>query len=244
MVDPDITSEVEETWRPVVGYEGLYSVSSLGRVRTEGHGLGRRAGRILAQSPARGGYMKVGLCRNNRARTVHVHRLVADAFHGMRPESKNVNHKNGVRTDNRAANLEWLTQRENLIHSRDVLGSRFGRANRGSENGNAKVSESDVLQIRRRVAAGERCREVAETYGLAAANVAAIARGDTWVDVGGPRTRGTNGRRHKKLTAENAREIRRLCLLGVSQYEIARRFQITQQTVSDIHVGRRWGHIM
>lgn len=109
-----------ENWVPIDGYDGLYEVSDAGMVRS----LKRTttSGRVLSQRAGTGGYLNVCLCKNNRKKTFVVHRLVARAFLDN-PEGKpEVNHKNGIRTDNRAENLEWVTRGENEKHAYEVLG--------------------------------------------------------------------------------------------------------------------------
>ena len=69
-----------EDWRPVVGYEGWYEVSSLGRVRRARPGLGARVGHILSPQLSNNGYLMVPLCREGCRRYRSVHRLVGEAF--------------------------------------------------------------------------------------------------------------------------------------------------------------------
>ena len=115
---------MEEQWRDVPGYEGIYEVSSFGKVRTkEGkitesnhHGLRLWKSRILKQKNSKG-YKKVSLYKNKRRRDLYVHRLVAMAFL-RKPRGKDlVNHIDGRTTNNRADNLEWCNHKENLIHA-------------------------------------------------------------------------------------------------------------------------------
>lgn len=94
-------------WRPVKGYEDKYEVSSAGEIRN------KKRGNILKASTCTTGYKFVKL----GGRAFMVHRLVAEVFH-PRPENKPwVNHINGVKTDNRAENLEWVTPFENRLHA-------------------------------------------------------------------------------------------------------------------------------
>ena len=111
-------------WAPVPGYEGLYSVSNTGLVcsepRTVPHPVSGHltlAGRTLSAKPHRRGYPCVTLCAGGVRRQCSVHLLVASAFVANPHALPQVNHKNGDTSDNRAANLEWCTPRENTRHA-------------------------------------------------------------------------------------------------------------------------------
>lgn len=113
-----------EEWRSIAGFYGYYEVSNLGRVRS------LRSAKLLAQSMRRDGYLKVSLRASTKVRYAAIHRLVAEAF--LQPDAlrPNVNHLNGLRTDNRSSNLEWCTLSENNQHAIHVLKSAvtpFGR---------------------------------------------------------------------------------------------------------------------
>ena len=137
-----------EEWRPVVGYEGWYSVSNMGEVRRECGGSSQTwPGRRCKQFISNVGYMRVGLCRNRITRKFSVHRLVATTFLGLCPDGMQVNHKNGRKTDNRADNLEWMTHTENIRHAIDVLKKQWWAV--GEAVGSAKLTANDVYAIRR-----------------------------------------------------------------------------------------------
>ena len=130
----------EERWLPVVGYEGFYMVSSLGRVRLLERSGFRKNGRFFyvhskIKKPylTKFGYYRLRMEKNKHSKHIFVHRLVAEAFL-PNPENKpEINHKNGIRTDNRVENLEWVTRSENIIHSYKFLGHKapqlFGKDN-------------------------------------------------------------------------------------------------------------------
>lgn len=140
-----------ETWLDVVGYEGFYEVSSLGRVRSAprvaGRGFGRGGCRpisatILKPWPDKNGYAKIVLCVDNKRKSISVHRLVAMAFLGEQPDRPFVNHKNGRTDDNRIENLEWVTSSENTQHALSELGRQYGRA------GSAIIAYNDEVERR------------------------------------------------------------------------------------------------
>lgn len=103
-------------WREIEGYEGLYEVSSDGDVRSI------QTGKLLAKNLAGSGYVKADLWKNGKRWQTTVHRLVADAF--LEKQGSEINHINGVKTDNRVENLEWCTRSENASHSFYVLSKR------------------------------------------------------------------------------------------------------------------------
>ena len=97
-------SDEKEVWRPVVGYEELYEVSNLGRVRSY-----YNKGRILKPNLNHFGYLYVNLYKNKLCKHMYVHRLVAEAFLPNLDNLPQVNHLNECKTDNRVCNLEWCT---------------------------------------------------------------------------------------------------------------------------------------
>lgn len=114
---------MQEEWKPVVGFEGLYSVSNLGRVRSEERrkinplcGTSLVKEKILALQTVYG-YKKVLLTLNGVPNHKRVHRLVAEAFI-PNPENKpQVNHIDNDRGNNKVDNLEWVTNKENSLHA-------------------------------------------------------------------------------------------------------------------------------
>lgn len=110
-----------EQWRPIStpGFEGLYEVSSFGRVRSVARKV-RAANRtinyksrVLKQNIDSGGYAQVTLCNHTRRQTVGVHVLVASAFIGQRPGNADVCHNDGRATHNHPHNLRWGSRSEN-----------------------------------------------------------------------------------------------------------------------------------
>lgn len=162
-----------EEWRPVVGWERFYEVSSLGRVRR----LETR--RILKQSPDSSGYPKLMLCDGNRKKCAKVHVLVAEAFLGGRPQGMQVNHKNSNRSDARAENLEWVTPQENSQHGYRRP-DRLAACPRGSKHKRAKINEQQALMIKWRIAAGEPSEQIAGDFNITGRAVRDIGLGRTW----------------------------------------------------------------
>lgn len=110
---------LEEHWLPVVGFEHGYEVSDLGRVQSIPGG--HRHGKVLKLSIDRAGYPRVCMTKDGKHYFRYVHRLVAQAFLENSENKPMVNHKDGVKTNDRLENLEWSTASENMQHSYDVL---------------------------------------------------------------------------------------------------------------------------
>jgi len=116
-----------EEWRDIPGYEGRYRVSNLGRVKsvpfmqryllkTGKPAFRKTAEKIISQQETNSGYLVCHLHLDNKRNAVTVHKLVVSAFFGLDSE-KEINHKNGIKADNRACNLEQITSSENKIHA-------------------------------------------------------------------------------------------------------------------------------
>lgn len=101
---------------PVVGYEGLYSASEDGRIWAHPR-KSRKEGRWLLQQTSRTGYKVVCLHRDGKNKHPTVHRLVLIAFSGGDAPPLQVNHINGIKSDNRLTNLEWVTASQNRKHA-------------------------------------------------------------------------------------------------------------------------------
>lgn len=109
---------MKEIWKDIKNYEGIYQVSNLGRIKS----LGRKdaIGRIKKEKIMKencNNYVQIKLCYEQKQSNKYVHRLVAEEFLNNELNCKEVNHINGIKTDNRVENLEWVTPRENQLHS-------------------------------------------------------------------------------------------------------------------------------
>jgi len=167
-----------ETWKPVVGYEGLYEVSDRGNVRSMGRiTAGRRLrGRTLRPGRWKGGHLFVVLWKDGQARNRAVHSLVAEAFLGPRPEGHEVCHTDGDSTNNRPENLRYDTRKGNVA---DMV--KHGRLVRGSRHPNAKLTEADVVEIRRAYADRRSTQaELAARYGVSQNVISRIVRWRMW----------------------------------------------------------------
>lgn len=116
----------KEVWKAVENYDGYYEVSTLGRVKSltryvPHSTIGSKlvTGGILAQCLQATGYLTTCLCKDNKPKSMLVHRLVAKAFCEGYQENYDVNHKDGNKQNNLATNLEWVTRQQNIQHSFD-----------------------------------------------------------------------------------------------------------------------------
>ena len=109
------TEELDsEKWKDIDGYDGMYQVSDLGRVRSKKYGDWR----VLKASKTGSGYLKVTLCKDGKNKTVLVHRIVASAFIPNDDETKTqINHRNECKDFNKVSNLEYCTAQYNLTYN-------------------------------------------------------------------------------------------------------------------------------
>lgn len=177
-----------ERWKPVVGFEDRYEVSSLGRVRSIDvtidqmgpHGkIFRRfyPGKLLKLQVDRSGYLRACLYRKAKLNFRPVHQLVLEAFIGPCPSGKEGAHNNGVKSNNSVGNLAWKTTKENGA-DKAVHGSH-----KGVRNAKAKLTEEDVKEIRRLFK--PRSREfgtvaLGRKFGVSDATIGLIVRGNNW----------------------------------------------------------------
>jgi hypothetical protein len=169
----------QEVWRPVVGWEGWYEVSSLGRVRRAGRTRMNPAGHVLRPWPNSTDYPRVGLSRPGQRRRAFVHVLVAGAFLGSCPPGMEVNHKDLDRWNARADNLEYVTHGGNQRHA-----FANGQPPPRGEQKASKLTEADVLAIR---ASSEPPRVLAVRYGISRFFVWEVRSGRAWRHLAGGR---------------------------------------------------------
>lgn len=108
-----------EVWKDIKGYEGLYQISNLGRIKGVDHWRKNgtngyiHKGKVMSLDYNKKGYFYVNLCKDGKHKLYRVHRLVYETFVGPIPENMQVNHINEVKTDNRLENLNLMTSKEN-----------------------------------------------------------------------------------------------------------------------------------
>lgn len=168
-------------WRDIPGYEGLYQVNSDGQVKSRPRATTR--GGLLKPNLTRG-YPRVTLTKDGVNHYRMVHHLVMLAFIGEMPEGYSVNHINGVKTDNRLENLEYLTLADNVRHA-----FRTGLIDKkGEKHHNAKLTDDDAYMIK---TVGILCLDefgvkyLANYYGVSTSTIRDAINGKTFKHISG-----------------------------------------------------------
>jgi hypothetical protein len=167
--------EVEE-WRTCAQCE-LYAVSNLGQVKRISKSHGSRGG-VLKTWKSKRRYHYVSLSDQGVVKDYSVHDLVAAAFVGPKPEDMTVNHIDTDKDNNKASNLEYKTDGDNIR-----LGFAAGCYPRGSERWNGKLTDDQVREIRAARANGESMYKIAPRYGVTVNVIWAIGKGKTYKHV-------------------------------------------------------------
>lgn len=174
---------MSEVWKAIPDFEGLYEVSSKGRVRsldrlvTGSNGVTKLFRcKVLSPTPMNTGYLTISLSREGVARRHLIHRLVALAFLPNPDSRPEVNHKNGVKSDNSVNNLEWMGRGANIDHAVEVGLIR----NKGERNPGAKLTEKEVVQIKHLSNLCLSPNEIAKAFGVTKSTISDIQGGRTW----------------------------------------------------------------
>lgn len=175
---------VNEEWRDVTGFEGLYKVSSMGRVLScervvKDSRLGKKKlkERFLKPTVDSFGYTKVTLFRDSKRSVRKVHRLVAGHF-CYKPEGCDVvNHIDNDTQNNQAGNLEWTTNQGNTDH---MIAQGRKIAPKGQECSWTDLTESDVIAIKGLCREGVKQSHIAKKYGVSQPQVSKIHTGKDW----------------------------------------------------------------
>jgi len=194
-----------EIWLPIIGYGSHYSVSNIGRImRTApvGSVIGQR---IITPIMNGCGYLHFRPSVFGVRTDIKIHLAVAYTFIGQRPDGFDINHRDGVKTNNRVVNLEYVTRLENCRHAVGLGMYHFGDKNgththpesvargdrhsskthpervpRGEAAGGAVLTEAEVCQIRTMYQSGNLQREIAALFGVTQTAISCIIRRTTW----------------------------------------------------------------
>lgn len=165
-----------EEWKEITGFEGIYSISSFGRARSDRGGSGTTRGLILKPRYTKDGYVKYMLRRDGSSKAFLAHRLVYAAFIGDVLPSMQIDHLDGIKDNNGASNLEQTTRLENMRRS---FASGRNMAV-GERSGTSKITQEIVVQIRAMKLAGRKQIDIAGEFGLTKHHVSQICRRISW----------------------------------------------------------------
>lgn len=181
---------MQELWLPIAGYEGIYEVSNLGRVRSIDRKSFRKAsnksfdgywtnisGRLFKPVINNAGYFCVVLCYQRATKIALIHRLVATAFVQNESKLPQVNHLDGKKLNNTPDNLEWCTASYNLKHA---YKNGLKIPQYGETSGVARFTEQDILDIRELLRHGYTQRRVAAMYDTGHSTIRQIGSRETW----------------------------------------------------------------
>ena len=159
----------KESWKDVPNFEDFYKVSSIGRVYS------KISKKILSQHKDKKGYYQLKI----KGKRKTVHRLVALAFIPNLDNKPQVNHKNGIKSDNRVCNLEWVTNSENKKHA-----YKLGLISaKGSKNCKSKLSEKDIPVIRAMIFNGFPTKQISDKFKVSYTSIYNIRDKKTWSHV-------------------------------------------------------------
>lgn len=224
-----------EDWMQIKNTEYLFS--SLGRV-------GNWKNQILTAPLTQKGYARFTRIVNKKRKSWYVHRLVAQAFISN-PENKPcVNHKNGVKHDNRVENLEWCTVAENNHHA-----IKNGLTKKGEDCKKAKLKESQIPVIVEMRLSGLMVWKIAEIMEVSTGAVDSVLNGSTWRHIERPcheeikaSKRYNPGISKNKLTEAEVVAIHSM-KGGRTVKDIAEEYNVLPITIRNIFNGRCWSHV-
>ena len=183
-----------------------------------------------------------------RSRAVHV--LILETFVGPRPHGMEACHEDGQPQNNWLGNLRWDTHQANM-HDAIRHGTFKTNVQRGSNHGHAKLTETNIPEIRKLILGGARYTEIAKSYGVARHQIYAIARGKTWSHVAGnvvpsgwkpPSLAGSkNGR--ATINENDVSKIKAMLVAGRKNADVARQFGVSALTICKIYTGLTWRHV-
>ena len=178
---------MKEVWKPIKNYENYYEVSNFGNIKSlernrwNGFGNYKTKEFIMKTSKDKKGYLIGNFRVDKKSKGFKVHRIVASEFIDNALKKPEVNHINGIKSDNRVENLEWCTHKENMHHSIFILKNNTKHSN---------LTKKDIVAIRR-LARVRNQKEIAKAYGISQSTVSRIYLKKSWKHIPEEITYGT-----------------------------------------------------
>lgn len=181
-----------EVWADIPGLEGRYQASTEGRIKSLSQVVRQKPKgkwttrvipeKILKGTACRHGYRSVELQVDGKRKRFLVHRLVALTFIPNPSQKPHVNHIDCVTDHNRPGNLEWVTHAENMAHAAR-LNRMKANSGPGTQSPAAKLTDTDVVEIKTSLQRGESCTAIAERYPVSASCIREIKAGRSWTHI-------------------------------------------------------------
>lgn len=169
-----------ETWKDIEGYDGLYSISSMGRLRLNQNINRYKCGLYQNMPINQDGYIRVSLTKDKARKKVFLHVLVASAFLGAKPDGCEINHKDGNKENNAADNLEYVTHHQNMQHA--IVNGLWSPKIKG-KHPRAKFSDQQVVEIKSMYASGMSSTVLGKHFNVSHQTILNMVNGYTYKEV-------------------------------------------------------------
>lgn len=147
---------MKEIWKPIPSLNGLYEASNFGRIKSLNGSYHKKDNQLMSLIDNSSGYLYFTVSINNQRKNIYVHRAVCEAFHLNQREYKYVNHKDGIKSNNHATNLEWCDGSKNMKHAYSIGLIKAG----GGKTNSIKVIDNKTGMI------FDCIREAADYFGI------------------------------------------------------------------------------